>query len=749
MKKLGLAQALLLLATGIVCTATASGSDHEQQKKSITVADTIRMTTVPETQYAAEDESKSRIALFSPDGKRLVIVTEHGLLDSNEREFSILMFRTDDLFRSPTPNVLLSMRSRSNRDAIRSVRWLDNDSLVFLGEAHEASQVYTLQVSGKQVRQLTDHPTPILDYDFNAKAQIVVYAAEPKPLSTEGAYHRCARGYAITNQALDDIPRSLEDCKQPSLLEGAEVYIKRKKREAVRIPSVDYYLSMKPISLSPLGDYAIFSVLLRRVPPGWEQYEDPFIRKEALAFRDRGPFSWIPQYILVNTRNAQVRPLVAGPIEISQSALVWSPDGKSVVVSGAFLPFDTIDSAELAARKAHSFVVDAEVAGGSFIKVSDKQLIAARWDTETNELYMRPPARHPERGSAAYRKTASGWIETPSNSVPAQVTRPNLTLEQGLNSPPKIFASDATHSEKQLVFDLNPQFAGFEFARVEPVTFKAKDGHEVEAGLYYPPHYKPGTRYPLVIQTHAFSADEFWINGPWNSAYAAQPLAARDIVVLQLGRPTEKGSDAKFEGTPQEAPRQMGVYEAAIDYLDGLGIIDRARVGIIGFSRTVYSVEYTLALSSYSFAAATAADGFDGGYLQYLVNPYSKRDWMTVNGGDPFGPTFELWRENSPSFTVDRVRTPVRLEGYGDISSVIGAWEWYAKLVMLDRPVDLIYIPDGTHLLVKPWERMTSQEGNVDWFCFWLKGEVDPDPSKQEQYERWTEMVRQENRHRK
>jgi len=737
-----------LLFTGIAGAALPSNAGQEVEKKSITVADTIRMTTVPETQYAAEDASKSRVALFSPDNKRLVIVTEHGRLDTNEREFSILMFRTDELFHSGRPNVLVSMQSRSNRDGIRNVRWLDNNNLVFLGEARGASQVYVLRVGKKRLRQLTDHPTPIIDYDFNARAQTVVYAAEPKPLSAEGAYQRCARGYAITNQALDDIPRSLEDCKQPSLLEGAEVYLKLKKHRAVRIPSVDYYLSLKPISISPFGDYAIYSVLLRKVPPAWRDYEDPFIAKEASAFRDRGPFSWIPQYVLLSTANAQVRPLVAGPIEISQSAPVWSPDGKSVVVSGAFLPLDATEPAELAVRKSHSFVVEVEAASGAFTKVSDKQLIAVRWDAQTNELYMRAPERHSERGSAVYGKTAAGWVESPSTIVPTYAAHPNVTLEQGLNSPPKIFASDAAHSEKQLVLDLNPEFARFEFGRVEPITLKAKDGHEVEGGLYYPPHYKPGTRYPLVIQTHAFSASEFWINGPWNSAYAAQPLAARDIVVLQLGRPKEKGSDAKVEGTPQEAPRQMGVYEAAIDYLDGLGIIDRARVGIIGFSRTVYSVEYTLTHSSYRFAAATAADGFDGGYVQYLVNPYSKRDWTTVNGGDPFGETFELWRENSPSFTVDRVRTPVRLEGYGDISAVIGAWEWYAKLVMLDRPVDLIYIPDGTHLLVKPWERMTSQQGNVDWFCFWLKGEVDPDVRKQDQYQRWTEMVRQENRHR-
>jgi hypothetical protein len=28
----------------------------------------------------------------------------------------------------------------------------------------------------------------------------------------------------------------------------------------------------------------------------------------------------------------------------------------------------------------------------------------------------------------------------------------------------------------------------------------------------------------------------------------------------------------------------------------------------------------------------------------------------------------------------------------------------------------------------------------VDWFCFWLKGEEDPDPDKAEQYKRWREL---------
>ena len=36
--------------------------------------------------------------------------------------------------------------------------------------------------------------------------------------------------------------------------------------------------------------------------------------------------------------------------------------------------------------------------------------------------------------------------------------------------------------------------------------------------------------------------------------------------------------------------------------------------------------------------------------------------------------------------------------------------------------------------------RMVSQLGNVDWFCFWLKGEEDPDPNKTEQHARRREL---------
>ena len=67
-------------------------------------------------------------------------------------------------------------------------------------------------------------------------------------------------------------------------------------------------------------------------------------------------------------------------------------------------------------------------------------------------------------------------------------------------------------------------------------------------------------------------------------------------------------------------------------------------------------------------------------------------------------------------------------------------WEPYAGLLLQHKPAELFVLPAGEHVLIKPWERRASAEGNADWFRFWLKGEEDPDSAKQAQYVRWREL---------
>jgi hypothetical protein len=70
-------------------------------------------------------------------------------------------------------------------------------------------------------------------------------------------------------------------------------------------------------------------------------------------------------------------------------------------------------------------------------------------------------------------------------------------------------------------------------------------------------------------------------------------------------------------------------------------------------------------------------------------------------------------------------------------------WEIYASLWKQGKPVDLVYFPNGQHILQKPLERLASQQGNVDWFRFWLKGEEEADPIKARQYALWRQLRKQ------
>jgi dipeptidyl aminopeptidase/acylaminoacyl peptidase len=309
-----------------------------------------------------------------------------------------------------------------------------------------------------------------------------------------------------------------------------------------------------------------------------------------------------------------------------------------------------------------------------------------------------------------------------------------------MNTPPHIIAVDPITGRKSLLMDLNPHIKNLALAHVEEITWKDAHRIEVKGGLYWPPDYVAGGKYPLILQTHGWYSDRFWMDGPYPTGFAAQALAGKGFFVLQLPDP-----DLKIWFTSEEAPRVRAAVESAIDYLDRRGLIDPNRVGIIGFSRTDWYVTYTLTHSKYHFAAAAIADGQDYSYFQYML--YSNMGegigggFEKVYGGPPYGNSMARWQKESPAFLMDKMETPLRIQALS-MWSLLGDWHWYSGLSRLGKPVEMIYIPDGTHVLEKPWDRMVSQQGNVDWFCFWIKGEEDPNPAKAEEYKRWREQRR-------
>ena len=67
-------------------------------------------------------------------------------------------------------------------------------------------------------------------------------------------------------------------------------------------------------------------------------------------------------------------------------------------------------------------------------------------------------------------------------------------------------------------------------------------------------------------------------------------------------------------------------------------------------------------------------------------------------------------------------------------TSPISFWDIYSALRLQGKPVELLYMRSGEHVLTQPAERYASQEMNVDWYDFWLNAHEDANPSKAEQY---------------
>ncbi|MBL8265450.1 MAG: hypothetical protein JNL55_03685 [Steroidobacter sp.] len=300
-----------------------------------------------------------------------------------------------------------------------------------------------------------------------------------------------------------------------------------------------------------------------------------------------------------------------------------------------------------------------------------------------------------------------------------------LTIEESLNVAPDVVATNCRGTLKAKISDLNPSFRELSPSTAEVVDWVDSRGRAWRGGLLRPVRLMPGQRYPLVIQSHGFWPSRFLLDGthsltaePFTTGYAARALAARDMFVLQM----EDHFDER--NTPTEAEAHRAGFEAAVTALSARLPIDPQRVGLMGFSRSGYYVQDTLTHSQLPFAAALLADPLDMGYLSYWLGWNQsgrgrRQEYEAVTGCAPVGDCLERWRNSQPTFNIPAIVSPVRLEVIGP-ASLLASWELYAGLRSLAKPVDMNYLPEGAHVLIRPWERLASQQGAVEWFERWL-----------------------------
>jgi dipeptidyl aminopeptidase/acylaminoacyl peptidase len=730
------AAAILGSLLALAGPASAQKAARLPQARAVTVADEIAMARVAGSPYAYFSP-KTGFAVFSPNGKYFAIVVSRGNLERNANVNSLLVFRTDHINVRPTPKTLTVFESSSNRPGISRAKWLaDSDTLLFLGSRGTGpTELYSIQYSSGHLKKLTNRTESLVSYGMSNNGSLV-YAAE-RPVRSILNERTLRYGFDVSSEHVSDVVRGLILDREPEIFLRSPGAVKDRA-----LKTEDPFDSAgNDLFISPNGRYLIVKTDSTRLPESWRQYDDESVQRVFRRNELTGDRTFLLHYMWIDLRTGRSDLLLDAPATYLSSDVLWSPDSRSVLLSGTYLPLNVADPAELQARRKKKFVVEIGLDGREITKITDEDLEAVRWDQQTNIVSFTVGATSRGVGSAEkvyYQKVKGIWERLGVAPRLGSASEPDVFQEEDLNLPPRIVAVDSRTHRKTELLSLNSQFTELALGKEQEIRWSSPEGARLNAGLYLPPDYVLGQRYPLVIQTHGFDPHGFWMDGPYSSAFAARPLASRQIVVLQMN---DIFSDTLE--TAQEAGRVAAAYQSAIDYLDERGIIDPERVGLIGFSRTCLYVKYLLTHSSRHFAAALVADGVDASYFQYLLsynsNPALASDFDQVLGGPPFGGGLSLWVKDSPGFLLDKVQTPLLIQAIGP-GSLLDEWQWFGGLKRLGKAVDLIYMPTGVHVLVRPWDRMVSEQATIDWFCFWLKSEEDPSPEKQDRYKLWREL---------
>jgi len=733
-------------------------------KRRFTVADDIGLVQFVHPWTDAADPY-----VFSPDRRYFTVLTERGLLDRNRPESSLRVFLSEDvrqfllhpeIQQEPSPIWVVSKSTHKDGPIISDIRWLaDSTGIAFLAKTPSGNhQLFLANIKRRTLEPLTPADQDVKTFDIHNR-NYGIYSAQYHVHKESRTRAVVGTGQSFYSMIFPESVTELDSAHLWTIVNGKRFQVQDK---ATGKPINLHCGGRGILALSPDNRSVITALPVSDVPLEWESLylsprpDSPYrIRAGRQDLEKLGRSGYcVAEFVTIDLSNGRIKPLIEAPIGDSAGwwaipTAAWSADGRAVVLSNTFLPPNKQDSG--GSRKPPCVAV-VDLRKGSYtclenVKIGEGEwhlILAAYFDHGTrNRLVVEYDVlsgfTSTGRSSTTYLRSDNGsWAAIPVKEKISDRELMKVSVRQTLNDPPALVATDETTGASRIIWKPNLEVESIDLGEASVFNWQDKRGRMWIGGLYKPPDYDQRQRYPLVIQTHGFNPNAFLPSGLMPTAFAARELAAAGILVLQV-------QDGKDQTSFEEGASNVEGYEAGIQQLANSGVVvDPDRIGIVGFSRSCFYVMEALTTSSLHFKAASITDGINLGYLQYIMSVDASgsalaHEYDAMVGARPFGEGLQLWLKRSPIFNMQNVTAPLQVAALGR-GSLLGMWEPYAALRYLNKPVDLINLGEGTHVLTNPVQRMASQGGTLDWFRFWLKEEEDTDVAKAEQYARWHDL---------
>ncbi len=297
-----------------------------------------------------------------------------------------------------------------------------------------------------------------------------------------------------------------------------------------------------------------------------------------------------------------------------------------------------------------------------------------------------------------------------------------LTRYETPNDPPNYYVRDLTSSSRKAVTDFKdpqPQLRGVTH---QFITYQRKDGVKLNATLYLPPGYKPGTRLPVIMWAYprefgdADSASQ--ITGSPNrftivSGYSHMFLLLSGYAVLDNPTMPIVGGGETANDTYVE--QLVSSAQAAIDKVVEMGVGDRDRIGVGGHSYGAFMTANLLAHSRL-FRAGFAESGAYNRSLTPFGFQNERRTFWEVP---------ELYARMSPFWYAKDVKDPILLmHGEADDNSgtfPIQSERFYMALKGQGATVRYVTLPFEAHGYAGRETLLHVLAERIDWFDKYVK----------------------------
>jgi dipeptidyl aminopeptidase/acylaminoacyl peptidase len=288
----------------------------------------------------------------------------------------------------------------------------------------------------------------------------------------------------------------------------------------------------------------------------------------------------------------------------------------------------------------------------------------------------------------------------------------------------EVFVADINNLQPKKITDFTAQTADWKVAQSEVISWKSKDGATIEGVLHKPANYDPAKKYPLLVMIHGGPTG---IDTPTPvPGYVYPVLQWLDKGCLVL-RPNYRGSAGYGEAFRSLNVKNLGVGDmwdvmSGIDYLDKKGMIDKTRMGSMGWSQGGY-ISAFLTTNTEVFKAISVGAGISN-WMTYYVNtdihPFTRQYLKATPWSDEL-----IYKKTSPMTNINKAKTPTLIQ-HGEFDKrvpIANAYELLQGLRDKRVPAELIVYKGFGHGITKPKERLAATTHNWQWFNKYVWGD--------------------------